>query len=87
MRAKYDCRRRRKEKAFDDYSAERNQRRLVGLFKDVKHEPNVLLPWIHMGHGCLMAFVHRMQRYLDEFVFRFNRRRTPQAANLFHTKC
>jgi ISXO2-like transposase domain/Transposase zinc-ribbon domain len=50
---------------------------------------HVLLPWIHrlfanakrwalgVYHGLRAA---HLQRYLDEFVFRFNRRRTPQAA-------
>src|SRR5215203_2372622 len=50
--------------------------------KDVRHDPKVIgdtpahqvLPWAHglrPGH---------LQAYLDEFVFRFNRRRTPHAA-------
>lgn len=50
---------------------------------------HVLLPWIHrlfanakrwalgVYHGLRAP---HLQRYLDEFVFRFNRRRTPQAA-------
>ena len=49
----------------------------------------VVLPWIHrvfanakrwalgVYHGLRAA---HLQRYLDEFVFRFNRRRSPQAA-------
>ena len=48
-----------------------------------------MLPWIHrvfanakrwalgVYHGLREA---HLQRYLDEFVFRFNRRRTPRAA-------
>ena len=50
---------------------------------------HLVLPWVHrvfantkrwaMGvyHGLRAK---HLQRYLDEFVFRFNRRRTPQAA-------
>ena len=50
---------------------------------------HVVLPWIHrlfanakrwalgVYHGLRAP---HLQRYLDEFVFRFNRRRTPQAA-------
>ena len=50
---------------------------------------HVLLPWVHrvfanakrwalgVYHGLRQA---HLQRYLDEFVFRFNRRRTPPAA-------
>ena len=50
---------------------------------------HAVLPWVHrvfanakrwaMGvyHGLRAA---HLQAYLDEFVFRFNRRRTPQAA-------
>ena len=50
---------------------------------------HVVLPWIHrvfanakrwalgVYHGLRAP---HLQRYLDEFVFRFNRRRTPMAA-------
>ena len=50
---------------------------------------HVLLPWVHrvfanakrwalgVYHGLRAG---HLQRYLDEFVFRFNRRRTPPAA-------
>ena len=50
---------------------------------------HVLLPWIHRVFGnakrWAMGVYHglrapHLQRYLDEFVFRFNRRKTPQAA-------
>jgi len=50
---------------------------------------HVLLPWIHRVFGnakrWAMDVYHglrqpHLQRYLDEFVFRFNRRRTPQDA-------
>ncbi|MGI9433712.1 MAG: IS1595 family transposase, partial [Geminicoccaceae bacterium] len=50
---------------------------------------HVMLPWIHCVFGnakrWAMGAYHglretHLQRYLDEFVFRFNRRRTPQAA-------
>ncbi len=50
---------------------------------------HILLPWIHRVFGnakrWAMGVYHglrtpHLQRYLDEFVFRFNRRKTPQAA-------
>ena len=50
---------------------------------------NVLLPWLHRVFGnakrSAMGVYHslrapHLQRYLDEFVFRFNRRKTPQAS-------
>ena len=50
---------------------------------------HVLLPWIHRVFGnakrWAMGVYHdlrapHLQRYLDAFVFRFNRRKTPQAA-------
>ena len=50
---------------------------------------HILLPWIHRVFGNAKRWAmgvyhglreHHLQRYLDEFVFRFNRRKTPQAA-------
>ena len=50
---------------------------------------HILLPWIHRVFGnakrWAMGAYHglrtpHLQRYLDEFAFRFNRRKTPQAA-------
>ncbi|MGK2922200.1 MAG: IS1595 family transposase [Methyloceanibacter sp.] len=50
---------------------------------------HVLLPWVHRVFANLKTWAlgvyhglrrPHLQSYLDEFVFRFNRRRTPQAA-------
>jgi hypothetical protein len=50
---------------------------------------HVVLPWVHRIFANLKVWalgVYRglrpthLQSYLDEFVFRFNRRRTPDAA-------
>src|SRR5512136_310512 len=52
-------------------------------------QASVLLPHIHQAFGNLKTWLRgthhgveakHMQAYLDEFVFRFNRRRTPMAA-------
>ena len=50
---------------------------------------HVVLPWVHRIFSNLKTWAlgvyhglrkQHLQAYLDEFVFRFNRRRTPHAA-------
>ena len=50
---------------------------------------HIVLPWVHRVFSNLKTWAlgvyhglrrQHLQSYLDEFVFRFNRRRTPHAA-------
>ena len=70
----------------------KHQPKIVGPMLNAElsqRSAHVLLPWIHRVFGnakrWAMGVYHglrapHLQRYLDEFVFRFNRRKTPQAA-------